>query len=72
MQTKEHRILEIENEYNVQLTFASEGCMIFFINTSETDLVPFDEDIDMNYILDNFEMVADFSKLQMNIYQIEY
>ncbi len=56
----------------VRIQFEQDGCIVYYINTQDTDVIPYTEDVDVNYILDNFEMVADFSKLQMNVHQLQY
>jgi len=45
---------------------------VYYINTQDTDVIPYTNEIDVNYILDNFDMVADFSKLQLNVHQMQY
>lgn len=71
MRNNKSKIIELCKEYEVQITLASEGCIVFYKNTHETDLIHFDEEITLDYFLDNFEMVADFSKLQINVHQVE-
>ena len=66
MQNKKHRMLQLNSDYDVQIMFEKEGCIVFYNNTQDTDVIPYTKDVDENYILDNFEMVADFSKLQGN------
>lgn len=72
MRNNKSRLIELSNEYEVQIQFENDGCIVFYKNTTDTDIIPYTNDIDVNYILDNFEMVADFSKLQLNVHQIQY
>lgn len=72
MRTNHSRIIEIKNMYDVDVIFESGGCIVYYLNTQETDVIPFTEEIDMNFVLDNFEMVSDMSKLQMNLYEPHY
>ena len=72
MQTKKHRLIELTNEYEVRIQFEKDGCIVYYTNTQDTDVIPYTNEIDVNYILDNFEMVADFSKLQLNVHQNHY
>lgn len=69
MQSHSHRIKELSENYNVQLEFASNGCLIFYKNTMETDLISYNKYVDQKYLLENFEMIADSVKLQDNLYQ---
>lgn len=72
MRNKKSRLIELSNEYDVQIQMESGGCFIFYKNIQEADVIPFTDEVDDNYILDNFEMVADLSKLQLNVHQIQY
>jgi hypothetical protein len=72
MRNNRSRLIELTNEYEVRIQFEQDGCIVYYINTQETDVIPYTNEIDVNYILDNFEMVADFSKLQMNVHQLQY
>ena len=72
MQTKKHRLIELTNEYEVRIQFEKDGCIVYYTNTQDTDVIPYTNEVDVNYILDNFEMVADFSKLQLNVHQNQY
>lgn len=69
MQNYSSRAKELSRVYDVQLEFASNGCLVFYKNTMETDLIQFNNYVDKKYLLDNFEMVADSIKLQNNLYQ---
>ena len=71
MRTIEASIRILCREYDVQITLAESGAIVYYKNISESDVIPFDEEITLNYFLDNFEMVADLSKLQMNLSAIE-
>lgn len=72
MQNKKHRLIELTNEYEVRIQFENDGCIVYYTNTQDTDVIPYTNEVDVNYILDNFEMVADFSKLQLNVHQNQY
>jgi len=72
MRNNRSRLIELSNEYDVRIQFEKDGCIVYYQNTKETDVIPYTNEIDVNYILDNFEMVADFSKLQLNVHQIQY
>ena len=72
MQSKKHRLIELTNEYEVRIQFENDGCIVYYNNTQDTDVIPYTDEVDVNYILDNFEMVADFSKLQLNVHQMQY
>lgn len=72
MQNRKNRLIELSNEYDVHIRFENDGCIVFYNNTQDTDVIPYSSDITMDYILNNFEMVADLSKLQLNIHQIQY
>ena len=72
MQNKKHRLIELTNEYEVLIQFENDGCIVYYTNTQDTDVIPYTNEVDINYILDNFEMVADFSKLQLNVHQNHY
>lgn len=69
MQNHNSRIKELSSAYDVQLEFATNGCLIFYKNTMETDLVEYNNYIDKKYLLNNFELVVDSIKLQDNLYQ---
>ena len=69
MQNFKNRIHELSNAYDVQLEFANNGCLIFYKNTMETDLIEYNQYIDKKYLLNNFELVVDSIKLQDNLYQ---
>jgi len=70
MQTDKSKLEQICNEYEVQLSFHNDGCIIFYNNTLESDVIPFDDVVDTKFILNNFEMVADMSKLNLNMYEL--
>lgn len=72
MRTKEASIRILCREYDVHITLTDSGAIVYYNNTEESDIIPFDEEITPRYFLDNFEMVADLSKLQMNMSAIEY
>jgi hypothetical protein len=72
MRNNKSRLIELSNEYEVRIQFERDGCIVYYTNTQETDVIPYTNEIDVNYILDNFEMVADFSKLQLNVHQIQF
>lgn len=66
MQTYKSRLDQICNEYDVQILFENSGCVIFYQNSQESDVVPYENGMDYKYVIDNFEMVADLSKLHLN------
>jgi hypothetical protein len=72
MRNNKSKLIELTNDYEVRIQFEQDGCIVYYINTQETDIIPYTNEVDVNYILDNFEMVADFSKLQMNVHQLQY
>ncbi len=72
MRNNKSKLIELTNEYDVRIQFEQDGCIVYYINTQDTDVIPYTDEVDVNYILDNFEMVADFSKLQMNVHQLQY
>jgi len=72
MRNNKSRLIELTNEYEVLIQFENDGCIVYYQNTQDTDVIPYTNDVDVNYILDNFEMVADFSKLQLNVHQNQY
>ena len=67
MRNNRSKLIELTNEYEVRIQFENDGCIVYYNNTQDTDVIPYTDDVDVNYILDNFEMVADFSKLQGNL-----
>jgi hypothetical protein len=72
MRNNKSRLIELTNEYEVLIQFEKDGCIVYYQNTQDTDVIPYTNEVDVNYILDNFEMVADFSKLQLNVHQNQY
>lgn len=72
MRNNRSRLIELSNEYEVHIQFEKNGCIVYYQNTQDTDVIPYTNEINVNYILDNFEMVADFSKLQLNVHQLQY
>jgi hypothetical protein len=72
MRNNRSRLIELTNEYEVRIQFEKDGCIVYYQNTQDTDVIPYTNEVDVNYILDNFEMVTDFSKLQLNVHQIQY
>jgi len=72
MRNNKSRLIELTNEYEVLIQFENDGCIVYYQNTKDTDVIPYTNEVDVNYILDNFEMVADFSKLQLNVHQNQY
>ena len=66
MQTYKSKLDQICNEYDVQVLFENSGCVIFYLNSQESDVIPYEDGMDYKYVLDNFEMVADLSKLYLN------
>lgn len=72
MQNNKHRLMELCNEYDVHIQFEKEGCLVYYKNSGDTDIIPFTDEVDTSYILENFEMVADLSKLQLNVHELQY
>jgi len=77
MQTISSKIIQLENEYNVQLNFSEDGCVVFFCNTMEADLILYTGEVDKKYIINNFttnllnfevdlELIQDFRPAQAN------
>lgn len=71
MINNEIQLKHICDEYGVQVLIESAGCVIFYKNSGDSEVIPFDDVIDKKYILNKFEMVADLSKLQMNRYVLD-
>lgn len=72
MQTDSSKIIQLENEYNLQLNFAEDGCVVFFSNTMEADLILYTEDVDKKYIINNFDMIVDVYKFTENLNLVHY
>jgi hypothetical protein len=72
MRNKRSRLIELCNNYDLQITVEGGGAVVFYKNTMECDVVTFDNDVTEDYFLDKFEMVVDLSKLQLNIHQNVY
>jgi regulatory protein YycI of two-component signal transduction system YycFG len=67
MQNYKSKLEQLCNEYDVQIIFEKAGCVIFYKNTQESDVISYDKGfMDDRYVIDNFEMVADLSKLHIN------
>jgi regulatory protein YycI of two-component signal transduction system YycFG len=67
MQNYKSKLEQLCNEYDVQIIFERTGCVIFYKNTQESDVISYDKGfMDDRYVIDNFEMVADLSKLHIN------
>lgn len=72
MRNKRSRLIELCNDYDLQITLESGGAVVFYKNTMECDVVTFDNNVTEDYFLDKFEMVVDLSKLQLNVHQNIY
>lgn len=72
MQNNKHRLIELSIEYDVRIMFENDGCIVYYNNTMDTDIIPYSDEVNESYILNNFEMVADLSKLQLNVHKIEF
>lgn len=72
MRTKHSRLIELQDDYDLQIVVSNGGAVVFYKNTMESDVIAFDEEVTEKYFLDNFEMVVDLSKLQMNLHQLSY
>jgi hypothetical protein len=62
----------IRDRYNVDLTFIGNGCVINYLSSREDEFIYFDEALNLQYILDNFDMVADMSKLNLNLMEAQW
>lgn len=72
MQTISSKIQQLENEHQVQLNFSEDGCVVFFCNTMEADLIIYNEEVDKKYIVNNFDMMVDVYKFTENLNLIHY
>lgn len=70
MRTNKAQLNRICLEYDVDILMDNGGAVVFYKNTMESDVIPFDETVTENYFIDNFEMIADLSKLQLNLYAL--
>lgn len=66
MITKQATLNRLCLDYDIDILMDNNGAVVFYKNTQESDVIPFDESVTANYFLENFEMVADLSKLQLN------
>jgi hypothetical protein len=72
MQNNKTKLEQIKDQYNVDLTFIGNGCVINYLNSNEDEFIYFDETLTLQYILDNFDMVADMSKLNLNLMEAQW
>jgi hypothetical protein len=72
MRNNKSRLVELCNDYDLQITLTDSGAIVFYKNTMESDVIAFSEDVTQNYFLEKFEMVMDLSKLQLNMHQNAY
>jgi hypothetical protein len=72
MQNNKTKLEQIKDQYNVDLTFIGNGCVINYLASGEDEFIYFDETLTLQYILDNFDMVADMSKLNINLMQEQW
>lgn len=72
MRNNQSRLLELQTNYNADITLLDGGAVVFYKNTMESDVIPFDEEMTKKYFLENFEMVVDMSKLQLNLHSASY
>lgn len=72
MQNNKTKLEQIKDQYNVDLTFAGNGCAISYLSSGESEFIFFDETLTLQYILDNFDMVADMSKLNLNLMESQW
>ena len=72
MQNNKTKLEQIKDQYNVDLTFIGNGCVINYLSNKEDEFIYFDEALNLQYILDNFDMVADMSKLNLNLMEAQW
>ena len=72
MQNNKTKLEQIKDQYNVDLTFIGNGCVINYLNSNEDEFIYFDETLTLQYILDNFDMVAYMSKLNLNLMEAQW
>ena len=72
MQNNKTKLEQIKDQYNVDLTFIGNGCVINYLSSREDEFIYFDEVITLQYILDNFDMVADISRLNLNLMEAQW
>jgi hypothetical protein len=72
MQNNKTKLEQIKDQYNVDLTFIGNGCVINYLSSGEDEFINFDETLTLQYILDNFDMVADMSKLNLNLMEAQW
>ena len=72
MQNNKTKLEQIKDQYNVDLTFIGNGCVINYLNSKEDEFINYDETLTLQYILDNFDMVADISKLNLNLMEAQW
>lgn len=70
MRTKNAQLNRLCLEYDIDILIENGGAVVFYKNTMESDVIPFNEEVTAKYFLDNFEMIADLSKLQLNLYAL--
>lgn len=68
MRTKQASLNRLMLDYDVDILISGSGAVVYYKNTDDSDIIPFNEDVTIDYFIDNFEMVTDLSKLQMNLY----
>lgn len=72
MQTNKSKVAQLEHQHDIQFNFSEDGCVVFFKNTMEADLILYTEEINQKYILENFDMVVDVYKFTENLNLIHY
>lgn len=72
MQNNKTKLEQIKDQYNVDLTFIGNGCVINYLNSGEDEFINYDETLTLQYILDNFDMVADISRLNLNLMEAQW
>lgn len=70
MRNNYSKLIELQDDYDLQIIVSGGGAVVFYKNTMESDVITFDDQVTEKYFLDNFEMVVDMSKLQLNLYQL--
>lgn len=68
MRNHKTELEKICSEYDVDVIVDNLGAIVFYKNTLESDVIPFDDGVDKSYFIEHFEMSIDMSKLQLNLH----